>query len=380
MEPTTQLGLVFALLAMLVLLLGSIVSRRRRERREAQGEETQAPVTDVVEPEPARPVLEAEVATEADVSLPVKPRRRFRRAKNAPLDDAVASEPVEPEAVEPEAVEPEPAQAPVALEPEESLPVEPRKRRFRRTKSAPAETTVVDGYPAEADHGPETSEQAEMRALREQLRALEQVVQQQAGEHPTAALSRVEESAAEQSKTYLRQVSLVVRGLADHTDEDENPHRTLARVAAAVERLGVPNSMERPVLPLPDEPSARPRSDGLRAPSHRAELPELEAGSVMPAMSTTTVEDVFSGLDGAATDAAPHAEPAPVHEPGPVGHTETRVMEQVEAALDAAAPQAAPDAAPGIPAYEEPELVLPVPPPATEALARGRRRRRRKSV
>src|SRR6478672_7720390 len=303
MEPTTLAGLVFALLAMLVLLLGSIVSRRRRERAEARyDEEPQVPAVEAVEPEAAE----------------------------------VAEVESEPAVVEPEAV-------------------------------APTADHAID----------ESPEQAEVRALREQLRALEQVVQQQTGEHPTAALSRVEDSAAEQSKTYLRQVSLVVRGLADHTDEDENPHRTLARVAAAVERLGVPNAMERPVLPLPDEPSARLRSDGLRSPSHRRELPELEAGSVMPAMSTTTIEDVFSGLDGAVPDQAPQEDPAPYAAPAseadPVDEvTETRALDQVEAA--------APEADLGIPAYEEPELVLPVPPPANSAPATGRRRRRSKSV
>jgi len=345
MQPTTLAGLVFALLAMLVLLLGSIVSRRRRERAEARyDEEPQVPAVEAVEPEAAEV---AEVEPEPAV--------------------------VEPEAVAPTAFEVEPEPEDEAL----AKPRKPRKRRFRRAKVV-EDTAVADGEPATADHPiDESPEQAEVRALREQLRALEQVVQQQTGEHPTAALSRVEDSAAEQSKTYLRQVSLVVRGLADHTDEDENPHRTLARVAAAVERLGVPNAMERPVLPLPDEPSARLRSDGLRSPSHRRELPELEAGSVMPAMSTTTIEDVFSGLDGAVPDQAPQEDPAPYAAPaseaGPVDEvTETRALDQVEAA--------APEADLGIPAYEEPELVLPVPPPANSAPATGRRRRRSKSV
>ncbi|GAB3781064.1 hypothetical protein [Nocardioides ungokensis] len=340
MQPTTLAGLVFALLAMLVLLLGSIVSRRRRERAEARPGEVRH------DEEPQVPAVEA----------------------------------VDPEVAEVAEVEPEPEPEPAVGVPEDEAPAKPRKprkRRFRRAKVV-EDAGVVDAEPTTADHPiDESPEQAEVRALREQLRALEQVVQQQTGEHPTAALSRVEDSAAEQSKTYLRQVSLVVRGLADHTDEDENPHRTLARVAAAVERLGVPNAMERPVLPLPDEPSARPRSDGLRSPSHRRELPELEAGSVMPAMSTTTIEDVFSGLDGAVPDQAPQEDPAPYAAPAseadPVDEvTETRALDQVEAA--------APEADLGIPAFEEPELVLPVPPPANSAPATGRRRRRSKSV
>ena len=174
--------------------------------------------------------------------------------------------------------------APRALSSRAEVVAASRSARARRgrVRAASATSSGVAAGAGDARRGAgrdaevaETPDQAELRALREQLRALEQVVQQQAADHPTAALARVEETAAEQSAAYLRQVSFVVRGLAAHTSEDEDPRRTLARVAAAVERLGVPNQMERPILPVTNELPSRSTPDARR-PSHRADAAEQE--------------------------------------------------------------------------------------------------------
>jgi hypothetical protein len=361
------------------------------------------------------------------------------------LDEPYLGEPTALDAL----LEPEPAvdlrkQAPEAEElPAEASeePVAPRRRRLfgrrrRKQDAAPADDFVgelafepvlepgVDAEAAEAAE-PETAEtpEQELKALREQLRALELVVQQQSADHPTAALAKVEETVAEQSAAYLRQVSLVVSGLAAHTSEDENPRRTLARVAAAVERLGVPNSMERPILPVSHELTSRHHGDS-RHPSHLLQPQELGTGADSDP-TPRPVADVFAGLDAAAAAAAPAAPYAPVlppvHEP---------VDEPVHEPVHPAVPQAGqpllptyeqppvppqPDATAvlpvfgqptgnvhdlsslaaydggydgsydggyepatevGIPAFEEPAAVLPVPPPAS-AEPTGRRRGRK---
>jgi hypothetical protein len=375
---TMQYGLVLGLLVLLLLLLVSVSVRRRKER--AAGADAAEEVRD----EPA-PVAEAEVA-DAEVSAEVLPEVAIEVVPEVAIEDRPEGE------------------AQVELE-------QPRRRRgLRRRRREPvgAAPETEDSPPApdgiETDLDAETADQVELRALREQLRALEQVVQAQAGEHPTAALARVEASADEQSATYLRQVSFVVRGLAEHTREDENPHRTLARVAAAVERLGVPNEMERPILPLTSEPPALQRLDPSRNPSHRRETPELQGPAAGHQVSSAgVVEDVFSGLDlptpgYAAQPVAAAAAPVTHVPPGGVAPVATPVAAPYAEAV--AAPYAEQVADPtdvptdridlgetdstgmtdgGIPAFEEAEVVLPVPPPAAPQPVGRRSRRRRKS-
>ena len=109
MEPTTQAGLVFALLAMLVLLLGSIVSRRRRERAEAEQDEAgyddepQVPAAEAVEgsrargcPDPGRGCagggrLRPGRAPQAPVPPHEERPRRGRRRARAPGSEARAA-------------------------------------------------------------------------------------------------------------------------------------------------------------------------------------------------------------------------------------------------------------------------------------------------
>jgi hypothetical protein len=239
---------------------------------------------------------------------------------------------------------------------------------------------------AEPTSGPatvETLEQLELRTLREQLRALEQVVQEQVSESPGAALARVEEAAAVQSAAYLRQVSLVVQGLAAHAPQEEDPQRTLARVAAAVERLGAPNAMQRPVLPVTTQPPSR------RLPSHVREVPELEGRSSEP--EADPVADVFSNLDVAGRQFQPAAVEVPeaAVEPEPADQVLAAPPRLAPATgpLQASAPpmlsdEAAEVAPPldEVPSAHEQDRVLPVPPPAVIPLEPRRRGLRRTST
>lgn len=307
MEPTTQAMLVGGLLALLtVLLIGRSVGRRRA--RQAADDAGATPMPIAVEDVELEPEPEPETAPAAPTRRRGLRRRRSDRADQPDITDVT---------------------------------------------DVPAQPAQPD-VPLAVDAATETADQAEVRALREQLRALEQVVQQQAADHPTAALARVEETAAQQSEAYLRQVSLVVRGLAAHTSEDESPRRTLARVAAAVERLGVPNQMERPILPVTKELSSRPQR-GPAAPSHRLET----GGEAAPAHDP--VPDVFAGpLAG------------PVDEPlgfGPDAH-----VAPVHPSVD---PSVESDG--GLAAYQLSDAVLPVPPPAAPEVSGRRRGLSRKS-
>ena len=154
----------------------------------------------------------------------------------------------------------------------------PPPRTAGPSDSRPEESVVEQHVDAPADEQAADDEldvHAELRSLRAQVRTLEETLETRLVDAP-AGLAVVEPP-AEHDAAYLRQVSLVVRGLAEHTDEQENPHRTLARVAAAVERLGAPNGMDRPVLPLPSDPPPHPRAGGPWKPTHRREIRELEA-------------------------------------------------------------------------------------------------------
>ena len=358
MTPTTQAALVLGLLALLVLLLVG----RRRARRAAETEATPTPSS----VEQSGLVAEPELQVEADLEVEVE---------------------AEPE-----------SESEVEVEPESEPGPEQQARRrglFRRRRPRSAEVVAAPETETPSD---ETPDQAELRALREQLRALEEVVQHQVADHPTAALARVEETAAEQSAAYLRQVSYVVRGLAAHTSEEEDPRRTLARVAAAVERLGVPNSMERPILPMTSELPSRPQPDALQNPSHLRDVAERTADE----HRSPSVTDVFVGLE-TATAVEPQAREEQRDQPSvpaaPVAadpvttvpsYSElaaaARYEETVVAVHDATAPMPAadvpaayePEVDAGIPAYQVADVVLPVPPPAAPQPS-GRRGRLRKS-
>jgi hypothetical protein len=376
MEPTTQAMLVGGLLALLTVLLVGRSVGRRRARRAAADTETGSMPTAVEQPE-VQPEVEAQVEAQAEVEAEVEVEVEVEVV--AQEEPAAEPEPA-PEAeldAEGEAEAAVAGELDLDLEPEAAASVPTRRRGLRRRRSGggdpaalPVATDATDA-PVESVESVEAADQAEVRALREQLRALEQVVQQQAADHPTAALARVEETAAQQSEAYLRQVSLVVRGLAAHTSEDESPRRTLARVAAAVERLGVPNQMERPILPVTKELSSRPQP-GSANPSHRLET----GGQAAPAPSP--VPDVFAGLaapspveGGEAALTASYSEPAgvPASFDEPLGFGPDADV----------APALPSDADSGISAYQLSEAVLPVPPPAAPEVSGRRRGLSRKS-
>ncbi|GAA2141941.1 hypothetical protein GCM10009844_12690 [Nocardioides koreensis] len=260
---------------------------------------------------------------------------------------------------------------------------------------------AADQLAEEQPDGAETEAQTELRALRAQVRTLEEAVAQLA-ERQTG-LAVVPAPSAEPTDSYLRQISLVVRGLAEHTDEAENPHRTLARVAAAVERLGVPNGMDRPVLPLPSDPPPHPRATGPWQPTHRREIHELEApagagqGEVVafPGAVGTLVEELVSLQSHGEVQVSPQvAEVAPQPEP------EVAPQMDLQPDFQAAPPaEALPEQEPMVqpmhqpmpeptqameqqveptpPSYDAVEVVLPVPPPAQSQPQTTRRRFRR---
>jgi len=198
----------------------------------------------------------------------------------------------------------------------------------------------------------------------------------------------------EPTEDYLRQISLVVRGLAEHTDEAENPHRTLARVAAAVERLGVPNGMDRPVLPLPSDPPPHPRAGGPWKPSHRREVHELEAPAgasqpevvPFPGVVGTLVEELVNvyshgevQVSPQVAELAPHveAEPQPMVQPMPEPMPQPMPEAMVEPMPEPTQAMELPEPDQALPTYDAAEVVLPVPPPAQSQSQNTRRRFRR---
>ena len=252
---------------------------------------------------------------------------------------------------------------------------------------------AADQLADEQADGTESAAQAELRVLRAQVRALEEAFQSQLAEVRTSLA--VVETPVIEPRAYLRQISLAVRGIAEHTDEQENPHRTLARVAAAVERLGVPNSMDRPVLPLPSDPPPHPRVGGPWKPTHRREVPELQASTAaqgeviaFPGATGTLVEELVSlqshgevQVSPQTAAVAPQPEPEPELEPmpellaepvaEPAAEPAPELMPEPTQVLDVPATD------PILPTYGAVEVVLPVPPPAQSQPQTTRRRFRR---
>ena len=165
MEPTTQAILVLGLLALLLLLLvGRSVGRRRARRAAAE--------TGRAEPSRRRAArgrgragAEPEAEVEPEVEARSRPRPRSSRGRGRGSAEA------EPE-----------------LEVDARRAVGPVTRGCRRRAAgaswpSPRSRQTVDEV-LTVEPLVETADQAELRALREQLRALEQVVQQQVGGPP----------------------------------------------------------------------------------------------------------------------------------------------------------------------------------------------------
>lgn len=167
----------------------------------------------------------------------------------------------------------------------------------------------------------DATESATVRALRAQVRTLEQALEvapEQSSPVPAAITAAVEQS-------YKHQVLLAVRAVASRTGDDDDPRHAAARVVAAVERLDE-DGFARPVLP-----GVATRTVAVPPP-----LPPAQTAAVAPTP-------------------APPVLPA-ASEPEPVA-----IVDEVEPVLDE-------------------EVVVPVPPPAAEEPKRSRRRIRRSAA
>lgn len=162
-------------------------------------------------------------------------------------------------------------------------------------------------------------EPVEIRALRLQVCSLEEALVRMPAQPDDDA-----------DATYRRQVRLTVRALAATTPTDESPHRTLARVSAAIDRLEAPAGLVRPVL--------TPTTHRVPAPVRAAAVPRFVP--VTPATQATQ----------APVTQAPGAAPVP-----------TPAVERRSTPV-------------------APEVVLPVPPPAPCPPKRSRRRLRRQAA
>ena len=88
------------------------------------------------------------------------------------------------------------------------------------------------------------TESATIRALRAQVRSLEQALESATEEHLVSS-----SITAAVAQSYRHQVLLAARAVADRVDGDSDPRHAAARVVAAVERLGT-DGFRRPLLPV----------------------------------------------------------------------------------------------------------------------------------
>lgn len=176
------------------------------------------------------------------------------------------------------------------------------------------------------------AESLALRTLRAQVRTLEQALEQEQA-RPDATLTA---PGAAEVADFHRDVTLTLRAIARRTPEGEDPRRSLARAAAAVDRLRAPNTFARPVL----SPAAP-----LALPAARTAQPQVAAPPAVPAAASAAAPQVDETAELPAADAEAPAE-------------------QTLAA----------------PAQPEPEVVLPVPPPRNDDAQRGRRWFRRSAA
>lgn len=175
------------------------------------------------------------------------------------------------------------------------------RARRRRTTSAVAdahEPAVV----AVPHAGPDEERSPTVRALRAQVRVLEEALTLCAGAMGAGDGGRtgqpllvVAESAPGDVAAYRRQVASSLRAVAAATAADADAPQAVARVAAAVARLDAGEAFARPVLPCVDD------EDLIRTRAPEAPLP---SGS-----------DDRPVLVPAASAAARSLEPAPVVHP-----------------------------------------------------------------
>jgi hypothetical protein len=205
-----------------------------------------------------------------------------------------------------------------------------------------------DAAPAAEDLHPAGLERvahdpADVRALRAQVRCLEEALSR-------AAATATEAAAAEVLASYRTQVRALVRSVAIANGPGVDPHGVLDRVLAGLDRLDQPGGLTRPTLP------------GRRT-----------AGPTVLAASVTTAAPVAVGRPAALTMPVTEQVTGPLTEPvtGPVAEPARPVT-----VLDDEVEAVASDAAPQHPEPVDEERVVPVPPPATPEPRRHRRRLR----
>lgn len=226
----------------------------------------------------------------------------------------------------------------------------------------------------ELDRRTAGAESLALRTLRAQVRTLEQALEQEQA-RPDATLTA---PAAAEVVDFRRDVTLTLRALARRTADGEDPRRSLARAAAAVDRLVAPETFARPVLspapPLALSAGGRSASwgGGLVAPT-----PALVVSPAVQAAPTVT--------HAPAPTTVTHAPVPAAHQPmAPAGQDDTvagfaPVEQDLTAELPAMPVTAGAVTGADDSADAEPreEVVLPVPPPRNDNPQRGRRWLRR---
>lgn len=162
-----------------------------------------------------------------------------------------------------------------------------------------------DSVPSGHFHGVES---LALRTLRAQVRTLEQALDEQQCDLPPWRTRSADEADA----AFRRDVLTTIRALSLRTPAGESPGHTLARVTAAVERLGGPTVLARPVL----TPAAQVRP--LRAPAPAAPpaaaeslaAPHAEPGNEYTEQYAGSATDVASDLDHATAETEPADIPA----------------------------------------------------------------------
>ena len=272
---------------------------------------------------------------------------------------------------------------------------------FDQEYSVEAESTDESDESEPASEVVLVEEQVDLRSLKAQVRTLEEALERIQAE-PVFSVS-AEDLAAEES--FRRQVAATLRGLGERTREDETPERTLARVAAAIERLDAPDDLTRPVLPTVAFDLIGHRMN-LAEPPGRARLALPAAVGHAPVAVTFTPEHAMTehAMSVVQTPTATMYAPEPsapvmqapvAYAPEPTVPAEqapTMYLPEPSAPLeesmvattyvpgssasfeDLVDPAAEPIThEPTLSAPPEPDVVLPVPPPAPVQSQRQRR-------
>lgn len=244
-----------------------------------------------------------------------------------------------------EALEPEPVE-----ESEESEQFEEAEEaaQFEEPEEPEEPEELEDGVAASGEI--DEVESATVRALRAQIRTLEEALET-ADAEPVPVV------------TYRDLVAVAVRAVAQRTTGEDDQQYVAARTAAAIARLDQPDTLTRTLLPtVPGRtgaaPSVAPPQILVARPEPSLSEPVLRTLSELEFVEPELVEPELVELG--------IAEPEPA-QPEPA---ETDV-EDDELEIGGQAPATDPP---------ETEVVLPVPPPAVVEPTRGRRRLRHRAA